>query len=619
VTRLRAVVFDLDGTLAATDHLDFGDRTAATVLTQTAPGRGRHPWATPGSQLPAQLLRLGYRVAVVSRSPPSYAWTLAWALQLDYEELCAGSQPYGSDPAGKLRHLANLWGMIPAEVLYVGDSDADASAARSVGCGFRYPWWGRHGRERVAFPRVRAPLPLENLISRIPREGTEDPGLNSVDEAVDRLIAGDAGPDDYAMLLERGYLSQLLEFGDVDLLPSSLRAVRRRPGPPPWADCDSVGVWEELLATGDVGRLLDMDPVRLLFRLPDPDLDRVVHHEAAAGAHRTVERTMTGLDPLVARKIALTSPPRHPWPRLKSEIDAWSGDHPATTELSTSSLLEDEMRAVTALQVLANDPGSPARGELQLIAMAHLPARAGACLMRTPTDTDYRPRRPGLPAWLLTRAEYDANNRLREAVLDRHREWFAARDVVTPGARACVPYRYHEWGEYLWRYLKDWRGNHSGHRVHLDLLEPIALALAGHLVDRGAEAVVPVPSSPFSPAQPGQLSERIAHRAARLAGTPLIRALSKSVDGGVKARTPAGALHGRRVVLLEDQITTGSTVMQCLATLTRHTSMPVEALSWSSSQIGGAWPLPHQITGCWLDDHGLLGQHPRLKCALSDS
>ena len=136
---ISGVVFDLDVTLAKTEGLNFGDRTPATLLAPAEPSPTSTPWRTSGVGLPGKLLARGYRVAVITRSRPAYAWTLAWLLRLDFEHLLAGSSQVARTPAEKLRYLAATWNLLPSQILYIGDDYDDREQARIAGCHYSPP------------------------------------------------------------------------------------------------------------------------------------------------------------------------------------------------------------------------------------------------------------------------------------------------------------------------------------------------------------------------------------------------------------------------------------------------------------------------------------------------
>jgi len=135
-------------------------------------------------------------------------------------------------------------------------------------------------------------------------------------------------------------------------------------------------------------------------------------------------------------------------------------------------------------------------------------------------------------------------------------------------------------GELL-RVAKNWGGGGkgaSGPEVDLRLLELPALALAG-AVGTGDEVIVPAPASPFSHTKPGQTSVRLAHRVAELTGRRCVELVEKSSIGVrvVKARPK------RPVIVIEDQVTTGSTLRAVLTALAERRVSVSGVYAWSTS------------------------------------
>ena len=159
---VKAVIFDLDGTLAATLDLPLSSgglkRVPFDVL-RLSPA-GKPPAAVTITDqhrhLPGELIARGYRTAIITRSPSAYASTLTGILQLDTERLLASST--GSTPATKLGKLSAEWDVPIGEMLYVGDTDQDREEAVTAGAQFR---------------RASADMPAE-VLDDLPGPGSDD-------------------------------------------------------------------------------------------------------------------------------------------------------------------------------------------------------------------------------------------------------------------------------------------------------------------------------------------------------------------------------------------------------------------------------------------------------------
>jgi len=135
---IRAVVFDLDGTLADTADLATGRRRPYDVLKLSPPASTgkRLRFDDERDLIPGFLATKGYRVGVVSNSPLAYASTLLDLLNIDFERLLAGSAGDFKSKSEKLLSLASDWKIRIEDILYVGDTEEDMTESETAGCQF---------------------------------------------------------------------------------------------------------------------------------------------------------------------------------------------------------------------------------------------------------------------------------------------------------------------------------------------------------------------------------------------------------------------------------------------------------------------------------------------------
>lgn len=149
----KLYVFDLDGTLANTADLDDGRREPSMLLDfdPLDADLDGDPWAyvNPEGVRVASLVgfleSIGHRVAIITRSPRAYASTLCGLLDI---ESCSVWPSTETDRAGKLRKLAELAQVDPADATYVGDGFDDVEAAEQAG--FNFLWAHEIGDEFYA-------------------------------------------------------------------------------------------------------------------------------------------------------------------------------------------------------------------------------------------------------------------------------------------------------------------------------------------------------------------------------------------------------------------------------------------------------------------------------------
>lgn len=154
---IRAIVFDLDGTLANTADLGAGTRLPGILLGSGVDGYGAPiarqdwGWSREVSDVPARLIERGYRVAVATRAPLAYASTLLHLLGADYHVLrhsCGG----GTAKHRTVTNLGTLFGVGSSEIAYCGDLDEDSEIARLAGASFIH---ARHLKDLSILERLQ--------------------------------------------------------------------------------------------------------------------------------------------------------------------------------------------------------------------------------------------------------------------------------------------------------------------------------------------------------------------------------------------------------------------------------------------------------------------------------
>ena len=287
-------------------------------------------------------------------------------------------------------------------------------------------------------------------------------------------------------------------------------------------------------------------------------------------------------------------------------------------------------RAAEAFSGLKDDPGRQDRRELQKQFLTDVPQGFRDCVI----DLELSEGRFQFPPWLLSKSEIRLDRELRTLAMKAAARLFPVltrRDGVH--VDSLVPYR-HEHKE-LMQKLKDFRNRAggSGPEVHQSLGYFIALALAGHVIHDAEElrseddrlnaysesgdypfaagvAVIPVPSSDFSEAHPGQFSLRLAARVARFLDAELLPVLSHGTGlsdisfnqsyewGSVEEALEISDYDGQLVILLDDQYTAGRSMRAARASLEERGIGVDLAMTWSQSmQVD-----EHRPSSCKLRD-----------------
>jgi hypothetical protein len=209
--------------------------------------------------------------------------------------------------------------------------------------------------------------------------------------------------------------------------------------------------------------------------------------------------------------------------------------------------------------------------------------------------------RPIINPHFITRYEYDKDPQLRGQLFEILQvSGFNPLKIKSPGIDedslikdveiyTVFDYRDPIWGSTFWRLIKDWRGTHSGPEVHLHYLEFIALVLAaavGIEESDNPSVIIPVPSSPFSVDQPGQVSNRLCARISELTSVPILHFLTKEKDRTYNTELNAYPFTKKHIFLIDDQITHGRSLNGCLEVLKNLgiRANQISSITWSASR-----------------------------------
>jgi phosphoglycolate phosphatase-like HAD superfamily hydrolase len=143
-------------------------------------------------------------------------------------------------------------------------------------------------------------------------------------------------------------------------------------------------------------------------------------------------------------------------------------------------------------------------------------------------------------------------------------------------------------GDGLWHKCKNWqnKGNGSGPEVHLHILELVAIVMASFLTDEAI--LIPAPSTSYSQKKPGEISRRLTHRICELKGLNYLDVLTRNESGKVVVE-PREFILGGDYCLIDDQLTDGTTIEECLDALPLNLSANMSIMIWSFSSSGQRW------------------------------
>jgi phosphoglycolate phosphatase-like HAD superfamily hydrolase len=143
-------------------------------------------------------------------------------------------------------------------------------------------------------------------------------------------------------------------------------------------------------------------------------------------------------------------------------------------------------------------------------------------------------------------------------------------------------------GEKLWHKCKNWRNKEigSGPEVHLHILELVAIVMTSFLTDDAI--LIPIPSSPYSPEKPGEISKRLTQRICQLRGLNYLDVLSRDENDNIQLANLEFLPKGD-YCLVDDQLTDGITIEACLEAFPVNISINMAIMIWSYSASGQRW------------------------------
>ena len=143
-------------------------------------------------------------------------------------------------------------------------------------------------------------------------------------------------------------------------------------------------------------------------------------------------------------------------------------------------------------------------------------------------------------------------------------------------------------GDGLWHKCKNWRNKDvgSGPEVHLHILELVAVVMSSFLTDDAI--LIPVPSSPFSVSKPGEISKRLTTRICQLKGLNFLDVLIRDENDRILLEK-LDFLPKGDYCLVDDQLTDGTTIEECLEAFPSNISTNMAIIIWSYSSSGHRW------------------------------
>lgn len=250
-------------------------------------------------------------------------------------------------------------------------------------------------------------------------------------------------------------------------------------------------------------------------------------------------------------------------------------------------LLNTHDRAAIAIMFLRCNPGVSIRRNLQIIAFAGLESVMQNCVSSV-NGWSFR-----FDPTIITLYEVSKNERLRRLYFESLVRLFPVKiDELTSSNNFSVKinyikaYRDNRFGEVL-RYAKDYKRHstnqrmRSGPKACMAFLDLVSHIMAATVNELKPQQMSYIPASVASADHPAEASRRLAKNISRLTGIPLVELLERVGDD---YHVRSGNSLEVPILLIEDQITQGSTLLSCSEKLYDAGARKVSALSYSNSR-----------------------------------
>jgi phosphoglycolate phosphatase-like HAD superfamily hydrolase len=203
-------------------------------------------------------------------------------------------------------------------------------------------------------------------------------------------------------------------------------------------------------------------------------------------------------------------------------------------------------------------------------------------------------QRPIIDPRFMTRYSYENDEHLRDRLFAVLHESLGSRQINSGSVSSLLQgieihshlkYWSNHLAQDLWKQVKNWHNLGSGSEVELLHLEFVALCMAASIHDRGQKSViVPMPSSQFSEAKPGRVSNRLAKRVSEILDYPFFELFIKDGNNDVEAHS-RGYPFTQKAILIDDQITDGNLSVKCVEIMGLLNIKNFEIRTWSASKF----------------------------------